>query len=70
MTNWKFIDDQHLKLIKHIIHYAPFEIFPVLELSIATRFKEINRFVSIAKGFVTCSAGRVVLACFSTKTVV
>ena len=66
----KFIDDQHLKLIKHIIHYAPSEILPVLELSIVVMFKNINRFGSIAEGFVTRPADCIVVACFSTKTVV
>ena len=70
MTNWKVIDDQHLQLIKHIMHHAPSEILPVLDLSIAVSFKDIDRFVSIVKGFVTCPAGRILLACLSTKTVV
>ena len=70
MTNWKVIDDQHLQLIKHIMHHAPSEILPVLDLSIAVSFKDIDRFVSIAKGFITCPAGLIVLACLSKKTVV
>jgi len=70
MTNWKVIDDQHLQFIKHIMHHAPSEILPVLELSIAVGFKDIDRFVSISKGFATCPASRIVLACLSKKTVV
>ena len=70
LTNWKVVDDQHLQLIKHIVHQAPFEIIPVLDLSIAVNFKDINRFISIAKGFIACPAGQTVLACLHTKTVV
>ena len=69
ITNWKFIDEQHLKLIKHVINQAPAEILPVLDLSIVVNFKDIERFVSIAKGFITCPAGRIVLACLHKKTV-
>ena len=69
ITHW-IIDDQHLQLIKHIMHQAPSEIIPVLDLSIAVNFKDIDRFISIAKGFIACPAGQIVLACLHTKTVV
>lgn len=70
MANWKVIDDQRLQLIKHIMHQSPSEILPVLDLSIAVNFKDIDRFVDVAKGFVTWPAARTVLVCLNTKTVV
>jgi hypothetical protein len=67
VVNWKVVEEQHLKLIKHVKQMLPIVPQPLLNLSLGVTIVEIPRFVECAEIFVTCPAAGVVLECLANK---